>query len=749
MPQVTFLFDRAQDATDTPDLGVFRSLLTAIPTEAMLDCALYHGPGGLGQYIVVIYSHQPGALRDAATRFAALPWKLPSPPNLSFSDVPPPAELVFAGRVGNDGRLLDSTGGWLDRIWNEVYAGSPRAETSPALPVANGMERLEPEALPHPGSSAPGPETAPPPVLRNIGSWQSRVNLPRTVPAVLTEAADPSRKGALLGCAASALISGAIFLAAPKASVAHRIFDLTSAPTAIPVAVLAMFFWGMYVCWFRWRRLTALEGVSDRSLLQMTLPFLNDAGVAATDTQMSGPMVQVSPLLRRMKTVLHQWNLRPSLQDADVVLQQATATDDEATYSGYSLVRTFVWALPVLGLIGTVIGISLAVGGFGKLLSGNTNEIAAIKRSLVDVTGGLSFAFLITLEGLLTSLVMMLAASSLQTRERELFARVQHDVGDVLLPALQHLAPEVAVPGGLGGPLPEDFADILARRLVGEARDLYERISNDAGERHRQWSMELARAGDDFLKASGSAAQREWHIAQERTRLLVETLAGGVQTMAKGFEESLARSGSEFIANLDRVRELFAGDFAAHATATATAHVSAEAHLRAFSEVIRERQAAFAEEISADREASAARAQALLAGLTAQVESANAGFAGVASLAALNRDALLLQQSLHDTMRTMDGPGLRMTFEELTGSLERRSDEIRDLCQTIKGLGELTQQVVLAQTSLQASTRHLAESDFNSTLNRLRESLTTLGPVLENFQRPFVFQAVPVAAGGK
>src|SRR6185503_16965205 len=98
--------------------------------------------------------------------------------------------------------------------------------------------------------------------------------------------------------------------------------------------------------------------------------------------------------------------------------------------------------IPVLGLIGTVIGISFAVGGFGQFLGGNRNNMKTIKRSLVNVTGGLSFAFLITLQGLLTSLLIMLPAYALQTREERLYANVQRDISDLLLPALQRAVPE-------------------------------------------------------------------------------------------------------------------------------------------------------------------------------------------------------------------------------------------------------------------------------------------------------------------
>jgi len=73
-----------------------------------------------------------------------------------------------------------------------------------------------------------------------------------------------------------------------------------------------------------------------------------------------------------------------------------------------SLIGLFVWGIPILGFIGTVLGIALAVGSFSSFLGGNVDDVAQIKIELIDVTKGLAFAFNTTLLGLLCSLVLML-----------------------------------------------------------------------------------------------------------------------------------------------------------------------------------------------------------------------------------------------------------------------------------------------------------------------------------------------------
>jgi hypothetical protein len=128
---------------------------------------------------------------------------------------------------------------------------------------------------------------------------------------------------------------------------------------------------------------------------------------------------------------------------SQVVLQHQGVADNEEVHSGYALLRLFVWALPVLGLIGTVIGIASAVGDFATFLGGKIDEVEVIKTQLVGVTRGLSFAFSITLLGLLGALLLMFAAALLQAREERFYMAVERYVADLFLPSLQRLGRRV------------------------------------------------------------------------------------------------------------------------------------------------------------------------------------------------------------------------------------------------------------------------------------------------------------------
>ena len=59
-----------------------------------------------------------------------------------------------------------------------------------------------------------------------------------------------------------------------------------------------------------------------------------------------------------------------------------SAADEGRVDASYALVRVFVWAVPTLGFIGTVLGLGAAVGGFSESL-----EAAGPRRPLVALRG--------------------------------------------------------------------------------------------------------------------------------------------------------------------------------------------------------------------------------------------------------------------------------------------------------------------------------------------------------------------------
>jgi len=116
------------------------------------------------------------------------------------------------------------------------------------------------------------------------------------------------------------------------------------------------------------------------------------------------------------------------------------ALDDSSFYlsaseSSYAVPRILVWAIPLLGFIGTVLGISSAVNGFTGFLE-NTAEIDQIKEGIGTVTSGLAVAFDTTLLALLLSVVVMIPLVLIERMESNLLLATDIYINDYILPRL-------------------------------------------------------------------------------------------------------------------------------------------------------------------------------------------------------------------------------------------------------------------------------------------------------------------------
>ncbi len=121
---------------------------------------------------------------------------------------------------------------------------------------------------------------------------------------------------------------------------------------------------------------------------------------------------------RVLRALLNLKNLGNVSAVAECLNTQAQ-NDDDTLHSSYTLLKGFLWAIPVLGFIGTVLGLSEAVGGFGKVVQNGCSDPTQLIASLGNVTGGLSIAFETTLIALLIVLVVQLLMTLVVGKEEQ------------------------------------------------------------------------------------------------------------------------------------------------------------------------------------------------------------------------------------------------------------------------------------------------------------------------------------------
>jgi biopolymer transport protein ExbB/TolQ len=126
-------------------------------------------------------------------------------------------------------------------------------------------------------------------------------------------------------------------------------------------------------------------------------------------------------------------------------LRSQADADDASMASRYLMVKVFIWALPLLGFIGTVEGIGDGVGQFARSLPGAVAEpqfaappeetpllpkeesVADIKASLSKVTAGLGRAFDTTYLALILTVILMIFMTIVEKVEGDRLTRLTEE----------------------------------------------------------------------------------------------------------------------------------------------------------------------------------------------------------------------------------------------------------------------------------------------------------------------------------
>jgi hypothetical protein len=120
-------------------------------------------------------------------------------------------------------------------------------------------------------------------------------------------------------------------------------------------------------------------------------------------------------IIRRLREAIEHVRRRGSAESLDEHLKHLADLDAARQHSSFALVRLIIWAIPILGFLGTVIGITLAIANLSP---------DALENSLPEVTAGLGVAFDTTALALGLSIVLMFAQFVTDRTEGALLAQV-------------------------------------------------------------------------------------------------------------------------------------------------------------------------------------------------------------------------------------------------------------------------------------------------------------------------------------
>lgn len=143
--------------------------------------------------------------------------------------------------------------------------------------------------------------------------------------------------------------------------------------------------------------------------------------------------------------------------------------DSSASDSTYATVRVLIWAIPILGFIGTVMGLGAAVSGFADFLA-EAAELSQIKEAIGSVTLGLGVAFDTTLLALILSVFLMFPLAAVQRREENFFVELDNYLDDTVTSRLPSAEQQPVVIENL-----EDAIEAAFRRYIPDP-DRYDEV---------------------------------------------------------------------------------------------------------------------------------------------------------------------------------------------------------------------------------------------------------------------------------
>jgi len=232
-------------------------------------------------------------------------------------------------------------------------------------------------------------------------------------------------------------------------------------------------------------------------------------------------------LVRRLHDALEFVRRKRTADSLDDQLRHLADADMERMYSSYALVRIIVWAIPILGFLGTVIGITLAIAHLSP---------EALETSLPQVTAGLGVAFDTTALALTLSIVLMFSKFFIERFEGRLLGRVDARVSSELVGRFH------------------DF---------GTATDPNVAVVRRMAEAVVQATEKLVERQAELWQRSMDAAQGQWHrltrdTADQIEASLASTLERGLQRHAQTITAAEKTLAEENRRHFSEVQQTFA-----------------------------------------------------------------------------------------------------------------------------------------------------------------------------------------------
>jgi biopolymer transport protein ExbB/TolQ len=132
-----------------------------------------------------------------------------------------------------------------------------------------------------------------------------------------------------------------------------------------------------------------------------------------------------SIVFSRIEAALDRLRKTQSTKAIEDYFTNRSSLDESRLETSYAGVRYFVWLIPTLGFLGTVLGIGMAINSFGEIIQ-SSKGVEQVKAALPIVTSSLGTAFDTTLLALVLNAIAVFYMSFLVKRQEQLLEAIDH-----------------------------------------------------------------------------------------------------------------------------------------------------------------------------------------------------------------------------------------------------------------------------------------------------------------------------------
>jgi hypothetical protein len=197
-----------------------------------------------------------------------------------------------------------------------------------------------------------------------------------------------------------------------------------------------LFFWGLAILYFKYIKIKYQERTVTLNLFPSNIGEAVDSSTVGAFIENIYEMpasMRYSIFVNRIRKALELFEARNSKSEAEAMLNSLSAMDANRSNGSYFLVKVFLWAIPILGFIGTMVGLA----GLHSSLVFDASDPAAIKAAFSNLTGALCFVFDPPLLGVILAMFLSFLMALIQKQEEKALTMIDTFCSEKLLPKLK------------------------------------------------------------------------------------------------------------------------------------------------------------------------------------------------------------------------------------------------------------------------------------------------------------------------